>query len=186
MRRLPILGLRVLHNERVVIGSGDAALELAGVDDHAGRRFDPDHGADVARAMKGRDPTRASVLLAHQPRVADEAARHQVGLVLSGHTHRGQIWPWRYLVYLQQPYVSGLHRHGGTQIYVSEGTGFWGPPMRIGSTAEITLVTLRSPARAPAAPRSSPPTGHRSSPRPERPAGWPLKSPPHSEARGPC
>jgi hypothetical protein len=96
--------------------------------------------------MRGRHPATPVVLLAHQPRVIDDAAEHGVGLVLSGHTHGGQVWPWSYLVYLQQPYIKGMHVCGGTQIYVSEGTGFWGPPMRQGTEAEITLVTLRAPA----------------------------------------
>ena len=150
MAHLPKLGLRILHNEHVTVGQpgAGASFDLAGVDDHGGRRFAPGHGVDVGKALKGRAPGRAVVLLAHQPRVAEEASRHQVGLVLSGHTHGGQIWPWRYLVYLQQPYISGLHDHHGTQIYVSEGTGFWGPPMRVGTTAEIALVTLRSPGKA--------------------------------------
>jgi predicted MPP superfamily phosphohydrolase len=118
------------------------------VDDHVGRRFAPGHGADIPKAMRDADPKRAVVMLAHQPQAVLEACKHNVGLVLSGHTHGGQIWPWRYLVYLQQPYVDGLHDHQGTQIYVSDGTGFWGPPMRLGSTAEITHVTLRSPEKA--------------------------------------
>ena len=147
LKKLEQLGVRVLRNERVPIRRGDAVFDLAGVDDHEGRRLAPGHGADVPKAMKDRDPDRAAVLLAHQPRAVREASKHGVGLVLAGHTHGGQIWPWNYLVYLQQPYVSGLHDHKGTQIYVSEGTGFWGPPMRLGSTAEITLITLRSPDR---------------------------------------
>lgn len=145
LAQLEAIGIRVLRNERVTIERDGASFELAGVDDHEGRRFHPDHGPDLARAMRGHDPQRASVLLAHQPRIIGDAAAHRVGLVLSGHTHGGQIWPWNYLVYLQQPFVSGLHERDGTQIYVSEGTGFWGPPMRLGSTAEITLVSLRSP-----------------------------------------
>ena len=142
VKHLSGLGLRVLSNERVTIERGGAAFDLAGVEDYQGRAMG--RGTDVSGALRGRDPERALVLLAHQPRVIDEAARHDVGLVLAGHTHGGQIWPWGYFVYLQQPYVSGLHHHGGTQIYVSHGTGFWGPPMRLGSTAEITRVTLRA------------------------------------------
>jgi predicted MPP superfamily phosphohydrolase len=84
------------------------------------------------------------VLLAHQPRAIYEAARHGVGLQLSGHTHGGQIWPWNYLVKLQQPFVSGLATVGRTQLYVSPGTGYWGPPMRLGTTAELTKIVLRS------------------------------------------
>ena len=144
MKHLPTLGMTVLRNDCRTIRRGSAAFDLAGVDDHEGHRMAPGHGADVAKALKKHDPNRALVLLAHQPKAVEEAAKHHVGLVLSGHTHGGQIWPWGYLVYLQQPYVRGLHNHEGTQIYVSHGTGFWGPPIRLGSTAEITLITLRA------------------------------------------
>jgi uncharacterized protein len=141
------LGVRVLRNERVAIGRGEARFDLVGVDDHEGRRHDPHHGPDLPRALAGRDPARAVVLLAHQPRAVFEAAEHDVGLLLSGHTHGGQFWPWHYLVRLQQPYVSGLHRHGPTtQVYVSEGTGFWGPPLRLGTRGEITRIVLRARA----------------------------------------
>ena len=82
------------------------------------------------------------VLLAHQPKAVAEAADHGVALVLSGHTHGGQLWPWTWLVKLDQPYVAGLHRLRDTWIYVSQGTGYWGPPMRLGTVAEITQVVL--------------------------------------------
>ncbi len=144
MAHLPKLGLRVLRNERMTIRRGGAALDLAGVDDPTGRRFAPGHGTDLEKALGGRDPDRPSVLLAHQPNVIDDAQARGVDLVLSGHTHGGQLWPFSYLVALSQPYLKGLHDHRGTQIYVSSGTGFWGPPMRLGTTAEITLITLRA------------------------------------------
>jgi len=137
-------GVQVLRNERVPIGDGRFGFDLAGVDDHDGARLHPDHGPDLARALAGRDPGRAVVLLAHQPRIIRQAAQMGVGLVLSGHTHGGQIWPFSYLVYLQQPYVKGLIREGDTRLYLSSGTGFWGPPMRLGTTAEMALITLRS------------------------------------------
>jgi hypothetical protein len=138
-------GIRVLRNERVSISRGEGGFDLAGVDDHDGGRIAPGHGPDLQKALKNRDPHRAVVLLAHQPRIMEEASRHGIGLVLSGHTHGGQIWPFSYLVYLQQPYVRGLKELGKTKLYLSSGTGFWGPPMRLGTTAEITLITLRSP-----------------------------------------
>jgi uncharacterized protein len=84
------------------------------------------------------------VLLAHQPRSIFDAERFGVGLQLSGHTHGGQIWPFGLAIRLQQPFVAGLHRHGRAQIYVSRGTGYWGPPMRLGAPAEITQIVLRS------------------------------------------
>ncbi|MDY0003031.1 MAG: metallophosphoesterase [Polyangia bacterium] len=142
------LGVRVLRNERVAISRDGATFDLAGVDDYNARRMAPGHVHDPDRALAGRDPRRAAVLLAHQPRSVHAAARHGVGLVLAGHTHGGQIWPMELLVHLQQPYVRGLARHKGTWIYVSSGTGFWGPPLRLGSTAEITRVVLRSEEKA--------------------------------------
>jgi hypothetical protein len=144
MARLDQLGIEVLHNRRVEITRGKASFDLAGVDDHEAPRFSPEYGPDVPKAMKGRDPARASVLLAHQPRAFADALAHDIGLVIAGHTHGGQIMPFSLLVRLQQPLVRGLHRRGDSQIYISEGTGFWGPPMRLGTRAEITLITLRA------------------------------------------
>jgi predicted MPP superfamily phosphohydrolase len=84
------------------------------------------------------------VLLAHQPVQALQAENFGVELQLSGHTHGGQIWPFNYLVKLQQPVVAGLGRVGRTMVYVNSGTGYWGPPMRLGTTSEITEITLLS------------------------------------------
>jgi predicted MPP superfamily phosphohydrolase len=138
------LGIRVLRNERVSIGEEDASFDLAGIDDVYAYQFGEGHGADLARAVAGRDTSRELVLLAHQPKAVFEAVSHGVGLQLSGHTHGGQLWPWTYFVRLQQPVVAGLARFSETQVYVSRGTGYWGPPMRLGAPAEITRVTLRT------------------------------------------
>jgi hypothetical protein len=138
------LGLRVLRNERVAIGSNGQSYDLAGVDDFSAHHFGRGHGSDLARALAGRDETRELVLLAHQPRAVLEASRAGVGLQISGHTHGGQIWPFNLLVRLQQPVTSGLVRFGRSLIYVSNGTGYWGPPMRLGSPAEITQLVLLS------------------------------------------
>jgi predicted MPP superfamily phosphohydrolase len=128
----------------VSIGDGGDSIDLAGIDDAHAHQFGHGHGADLGRAVAGRDPARELVLLAHQPRAVFEAEQHGVGLQLSGHTHGGQLWPWNYAVRLQQPVVRGLARFGETQVYVSSGTGYWGPPMRLGAPAEITRVTLRA------------------------------------------
>ena len=90
------------------------------------------------------DPLRELVLLAHQPKQIVEAAALGVGLQLSGHTHGGQIYPWHLFVKLDQPYLAGLASHGETQIYVSRGTGYWGPPMRVGAPPEISLLELHA------------------------------------------
>jgi predicted MPP superfamily phosphohydrolase len=139
---LASLGVRALRNERVSIGDSNASFDLAGIDDDVGRRL-PGHGPDLPRALAGRDATRELILLSHRPHILPEAAGHGVGLVLSGHTHGGQIWPFNHLVKLDSPYLSGLFRHGTTTLYVSEGTGYWGPPMRLGTTREITRIILR-------------------------------------------
>lgn len=137
---LRALGIRVLRNERVAIG-GAEGFDLAGIDDHSSDAF-PGHGSDLARALHGRDTERACVLLAHQPKGIDLADRLGVDLQLSGHTHGGQIFPWNLAVRLQQPFVAGLHKLQRAQIYVSRGTGYWGPPMRLGAPAEITEIEL--------------------------------------------
>ena len=140
---LATLGIRVLRNERVAIG-GEQGFDLVGVDDFRSAGLAPGHGHDVVGALAGRDPAREVVLLAHQPKSIKEAVRLGVGLQISGHTHAGQIWPWRYAVFLDQPFVDGLHKVAETWIYVSRGTGFWGPPMRVGAAAEIAEITIVS------------------------------------------
>jgi predicted MPP superfamily phosphohydrolase len=138
------LGARYLRNELVTIQHGLAAFDLAGVDDHSADSY-PGHGEDLAAATAKRDPTRALVLLAHQPRQVRRAARHGVDLQLSGHTHGGQIWPWHYIVKLQQGgLLAGRYQQDDTQLYVTRGCGYWGPPVRLGAPLEITRVILRS------------------------------------------
>jgi uncharacterized protein len=138
-------GVRVLRNERVAITKDGASYDLAGIDDVEGSRHHKSHGADISRALAGRDTSRPVVLLAHRPNVVGEAAKHEVDLLLAGHTHGGQFWPWYYLLRtLYGGYVAGRYQVGPTQLYVSAGTGFWGPPMRLGTSNEITLITLRS------------------------------------------
>jgi len=146
------LGLKVLMNEHVLLpgaasprvdGAGASALLLAGVTDFHAGHFDAAQASDPARAVAGAPPAVATrVLLAHQPRSAPAAAAAGFQLQLSGHTHGGQFWPWNLFVPLQQPWVAGLHRLQGMWVYVSRGTGYWGPPKRLGAPSEITLVRL--------------------------------------------
>ena len=137
------MGMHVLRNDRVTIEARGARFDLAGVDDHWGGYIDGQR-EDLSRALAGRDPSRALVLLAHDPTTFKRASRMGVDLQLSGHTHGGQIWPFRYLVRLAVPFVAGRYRRNGAQLYVSRGTGFWGPPMRLLAPAEITEHLLRS------------------------------------------
>ncbi len=132
------LGLIPLENARVEMGGFD----LAGVNDIAGET--EGQGPDFVRALGDRDRSRAAVLLAHQPVVIHDAVEHGVDLQLSGHTHGGQLWPGNYLAELANPTVAGLEQYGDTQLFVSRGAGAWGPPVRVGAPADITVVELAS------------------------------------------
>ncbi len=146
LRHLPTLGVEVLRNERVPLGRGGASFDLAGIDDRtAANSGVPGHGANLDAALDGRDDSAPVVLLAHQPVQVEQAAAAGVDLQLSGHTHGGQLWPFDYVIGIDQPAIEGLSRHGDTQLYVTRGAGYWGPPMRIGARPEVTVVELRSP-----------------------------------------
>ncbi|GLY25790.1 metallophosphoesterase [Micromonospora sp. NBRC 101691] len=139
------LGLRVLQNERLEIAARGGVLDLAGVNDPSGEGGTGlAAGPDYAAALADRDTSRPVVLLAHQPVAALEASKFDVDLQLSGHTHGGQIVPFNVAVRLEQPVVSGLGEVDGTKVYVTNGAGFWGPPVRVGAEPQITLVELRS------------------------------------------
>ncbi len=157
------LGMRVLRNERVEIRvghGGDAdrdrvgdfdpggVFDLVGVDDHRGDVFGREGGEDLDAALSDRDPDRPAVLLAHDPSTFKRAFRMGIDLQISGHTHGGQIWPFHWFVRLVIPFIAGRYRRGSAELYVSRGTGFWGPPMRLGSSAEITEITLCSRSKA--------------------------------------
>lgn len=142
-----VLGLRVLANERVRIPAHAPPGEgftLAGTHDRSGRHFGC--GEDLAAVTDGHDAERDGplVLLAHDPLTFREASARGVDVQLSGHTHGGQIWPLHVFVRLVVPFVAGHHRRGASQLYVSRGTGFWGPPLRLLAPPEITLVEVRA------------------------------------------
>jgi predicted MPP superfamily phosphohydrolase len=144
------IGIGVLRNEGLGIeakrgrGAPDARYSLAGVDDHRGDLSMDGGGEDLGRALDGLDTERPVLLLAHDPSTFKRASKLGVDLQLSGHTHGGQIWPFVYLVRLAIPFVAGRYRVGDSELYVSRGTAFWGPPMRLFAPAEITEITLRS------------------------------------------
>jgi uncharacterized protein len=137
------LGLRVLLNEHVVVEHEGARAVIAGVTDYSGGHFDPAHRSDPAAALQGAPgDVLIKVLLAHQPRSAEAAAEAGFTLQLSGHTHGGQFFPWNFAVRLQQPFTAGLARLNGLWVYTSRGTGYWGPPKRLGAPSEITRLRL--------------------------------------------
>lgn len=145
---LPSLGIRVLLNENLTIGTPEL-INLAGSADLMGDRLGflrP----DFEKTLANLNPNLPTILLTHQPKVINilpESLLAKADLLLTGHTHGGQIFPISLAVLLQQPYLKGLHKtKTDGYIYVSEGTGFWGPPMRALSDSEITLFELLPPA----------------------------------------
>ena len=139
------IGWDVLHNKHIVIEREGDQLVIAGVDDATAQASGVDgHGANLEAALADTDPTLPVTLLAHQPKQVVQAVAAGVDLQISGHTHGGQIWPFNFVVRLDQPVVHGLSRHGErTQLYTSRGAGFWGPPLRVFAPSEITVLTLR-------------------------------------------
>ncbi len=146
------LGLTVLLNEHVILEHDRAELLVAGVTDYTAGSFDPEQRSDPARALAGApDHVTVKLLLAHQPRSAPAAASAGYTLQLSGHTHGGQFLPWNFFVRFQQPFLAGLERLGSLWVYTSRGTGYWGPPKRLGAPSEITHLRLIAAPVAPAA-----------------------------------
>jgi hypothetical protein len=137
------LGLRVLKNEHVVLNHNGAALVLAGVTDLSAHHFDAAQHSDPEAALRGSPADAgAKILLAHQPNSAVGAAAAGFDVQISGHTHGGQFWPWNLFVRFFQPFTGGLYQLKNLWIYVSRGTGYWGPPNRFGVPSEITRIRL--------------------------------------------
>jgi predicted MPP superfamily phosphohydrolase len=140
------MGWTVLVNRHVILHRDGASLCLAGVTDAHEGGMVGGIAPDPRAALEGVPAGVPIVLLAHQPRQALQAQGLGVSLQLSGHTHGGQLWPFHYLVRLQQPMVSGLARIGDMQVFTSRGAGFWGPPLRLFAPPEIPILVLRRPA----------------------------------------
>ncbi len=136
-------GLHVLHDRSYEVKPG---LVLAGVDDLTSRRHNGDTRDYVAQSLAGRRDGIATVLVSHTPWDVDVAAQSGVGLMLASHTHDGQIWPFRYIVGLNHPFLAGRYAVGSMTLLVCRGTGGWGPRMRLWKRAELIKVALHSPA----------------------------------------
>ena len=136
-------GVRLLSNQWEMLTDG---LVIAGIDDlTTSRRHTPGKGeADLARALADR-PAGATLLLSHTPWLTDRAAAAGVDLMISGHTHNGQIWPFTYIVRSRYPFVAGAYDIDGMTLIVNRGTGTWGPRMRLWAPGEISFITLRTP-----------------------------------------
>jgi predicted MPP superfamily phosphohydrolase len=136
------LGFAVLLNEHRVLQRNAGRIILAGVTDYGAGQFISSQASDPEAALSNAPPAHVRILLAHQPRSIFAASKAGFDLQISGHTHGGQFIPWNFFVTLGQPYVKGLHKFNNTWIYVSRGTGYWGPPLRLGVPPEITVIKL--------------------------------------------
>ena len=142
LRELERLGAQPLRNENTQIRRGPAVVNVAGVNDIAGESHSDEPDFDAA--LSGLDEGGPTILLAHQPVMVADAAARGVDLQLSGHTHGGQMWPFHHLVRAVQPSLAGLSTVDGTQLYVTRGAGFWGPPVRVGARPDISVLTLHA------------------------------------------
>ncbi len=145
IKHMTELGWDALHNRHLVVSRGGDRLIVAGVDDlTAAGSGEKGQGADLTKALAGSDPELPILLLAHQPKQIGQSITGGVDLQISGHTHGGQMWPFHYLVKLDQKSVHGLVGFGRTQLYTSRGSGFWGPPFRVFAPNELSVLTLRA------------------------------------------
>ncbi|TGN19758.1 metallophosphoesterase [Leptospira idonii] len=143
IKEIQTLGIRVLLNENELLRHKGSVVALAGVTDLKAGSILPEHTTNPGKAIRGGENSDFKILLAHQPDSILEAASYGYDLQLSGHTHGGQYFPGNIVIYLAQKFVAGLHRYKDMWLYVSRGTGYWGPPLRIGAPSEITQIVLR-------------------------------------------
>ncbi|WP_243635319.1 metallophosphoesterase [Tsukamurella pulmonis] len=135
------VGVRPLVNESVRIERGGAAITVVGVNDRKGTA---PLAVDYDAAFAGVDPAAFALAVAHEPLQGREFARRGADLQVAGHTHGGQLWPFRYFVKLQQPALQGLESVDGMPVYTSRGAGAWGPPVRVAAPPEIAILELRA------------------------------------------
>lgn len=142
LEQVKSLGIRPLTNESTLFGNNKGSFNLVGLNDLTGESFGI-RPPNVEAAYRGLDLSKPTIVLSHQPKSISLVAERPCDLMLSGHTHGGQIFPFGMLVMLDQPYLEGLHEFmPGKQIFVSRGTGYWGPPLRVLASSEISRIVI--------------------------------------------
>ena len=142
LAKVESLGIKPLTNKSIFFGNNEGGFNLVGLNDLTGERFGV-RQPDVETAYSGIDSSKPIIVLSHQPKSISLVEGRRCDLMLSGHTHGGQIFPFGLFVMLDQPYLEGLHQHSpGQQIFVSRGTGYWGPPLRVLAPSEISRIVI--------------------------------------------
>jgi uncharacterized protein len=144
---MPELNIRPLLNDSVIIGAGANVFNLVGLNDLISLRMGV-LPVDTGKAFEKVDKSLPTILLSHQPKSIEIVTDKEYDLMISGHTHGGQIFPFGFLVMLQQPFLAGLHAVDAVrQIFVSRGAGYWGPPVRVFAPSEISVLTIKPQAK---------------------------------------
>jgi predicted MPP superfamily phosphohydrolase len=139
-REIGRLGVRILENDSVALVKDHVPIRVLGVSDSR---------PNLAKAASQAVDREISILLAHQPKHAERAAEFPIRIALSGHTHAGQFLPWSWIIGFFHRFPKGLYREGKLTVYVNSGTGYWGPPLRLGTLSEITLLEVTSHSGSP-------------------------------------
>ena len=134
--------IEILLNESNIIHIGKIKLLISGIPDRSAGHYVKSHRTNMKKTLGENTNINFKILLAHQPKDIEHAIKYKYDLQLSGHTHGGQYYPFSFLVQLVHPFLKGLHKKGNTQIYINQGTGYWGPSIRIGTVPEITEIVL--------------------------------------------
>ncbi|WP_415062300.1 metallophosphoesterase [Bdellovibrio sp.] len=140
------IGFQVLINQVANVTVDSSLLQVAGIPDPAGHHFQHE-GPDLPRLQRSLDEKSFKILLSHQPSLASKVQKLGIDLQLSGHTHGGQFFPWNWLIVFFERYSKGLYRLGNMRLYVNQGTGYWGPQVRLGTYCELTEIVLRKDSK---------------------------------------
>ncbi|MBS1959601.1 MAG: metallophosphoesterase [Bdellovibrionales bacterium] len=145
LAHLEEMGIHTFRNSNTVFTRGNDKILLGGVYDFTGGRYLDSHISDPVKAAITGENVSCKILMAHNPFSTTVAATADWNYQVSGHTHAGQFYPFAFLVKLALKYSEGLYQvNDKMQLYVNRGTGFWGPPNRLGKPSEITHHILRS------------------------------------------
>lgn len=144
LRLIEKVGFKILINESQILNINGSEIMITGIPDKTGKYFSSFHKVDMQKAIGGMRKCDLKILLAHRPKDVEYAISNNFHLQLSGHTHGGQYFPFSLLVQLAHPFLKGLHKKENTWVYINQGTGYWGPPMRIGTEPEITEIIIKA------------------------------------------